>query len=103
MDTLNLSAYNLKKELVFNKAKEEAECYIAQAPPPGHAMVVKYRVARSYYDAAKCVNQEVIDMMSSSGFFIRFHYRPRDMMVHIEAVYRRKTPEEMVVAHQIIN
>jgi hypothetical protein len=103
MASLNLSAYNFKKNLIFNKAKKEAEDFIARwnaaEHPPAESddtsqLSAKMILPREYLPMAKEIHSEVEKMMFSSGFNLFYEYKTKGNTVHIKVCFTIMTPAQ---------
>jgi hypothetical protein len=103
MAALDLTAYNLKSTGRFNKAKKEAEEFIARwnaavvdaDPTRGHMhLTAQMKTPNSNLRVVKQVHAEVTDMMFSSGFVIDFKYKTRGMMTTVDVEFTAMTAKQ---------
>ncbi len=103
MAALDLTAYNLKSTARFNKAKKEAEEFIARwnaavvdADPTRGRMqlTAQMKTPNSNLTVAKELHAEVTDMMFSSGFEIHFKYKTRGMMTTVDVAFMAMTAKQ---------
>jgi diaminopimelate decarboxylase len=103
MAALDLTAYNLKSTARFDKAKKEAEEFIARwnaavvdADPTRGRMqlTAQKKIANSHLRVVKELHAEITDMMFSSGFEIDFKYKTRGMMTTVDMAFMAMTAKQ---------